>query len=177
MKPKRRKSAKKSAKPRPALIVQPNGRGALYAGGVPGNEGGTGRPPSVIRDRFREALDKRLPVLEDVADGQVMQRIEVPMFVVLKYARCPKCEGELVATEQYVGMELITTIEGRVSASPRDRLLAIKGMADVGMNSTRLDLEEIRNRLSRTLATIRTILPSDMAEVLIGALRPIWRAA
>jgi hypothetical protein len=31
-------------KPMPALIPQPNGHGALYAGGVPGNKGG-GRPP------------------------------------------------------------------------------------------------------------------------------------
>lgn len=52
------------------MIVQPNGKGALYAGGVPGNQGGTGRPPSSIKALLRESFAKRIPVLEDVADDK-----------------------------------------------------------------------------------------------------------
>lgn len=44
------KSAKKSAKAKPTLIPQPNGRGALLSGGVVGNKGGTGRPPNWLKD-------------------------------------------------------------------------------------------------------------------------------
>lgn len=50
------KSAKKSATRRPALIPQANGRGALLAGGVPGNKGGTGRPPNWLKDWCEELL-------------------------------------------------------------------------------------------------------------------------
>ena len=45
------KTAKKRA--RPALIPQPNGRGALLAGGMPGNKGGSGRPP----DEFKQLCE------------------------------------------------------------------------------------------------------------------------
>lgn len=60
------KSAAKAAKP--ALIPRPNGKGALLAGGVPGNRGGTGRPPSVIRERLRGSFDERVKILEQIAD-------------------------------------------------------------------------------------------------------------
>ena len=45
------KSTKKTARPR--KIVQPKGRGALYAGGVPGNKGG-GRPPDEFKAKMAE---------------------------------------------------------------------------------------------------------------------------
>lgn len=43
------KRAAKSAKAKPDLIPQPHG-GALLSGGVPGNKGGTGRPPNWLKD-------------------------------------------------------------------------------------------------------------------------------
>lgn len=45
-------TAKKRAK-RPRLIPQPNGRGALLSGGMPGNKGGSGRPP----DEFKQLCE------------------------------------------------------------------------------------------------------------------------
>lgn len=49
------KSAKKSAKAKkPKLVKRPNGAGALLSGGVPGNKGGTGRPPDEFKARMRE---------------------------------------------------------------------------------------------------------------------------
>lgn len=169
----RGKRGKTTAKTTVARIPQPHG-GALNAHGTPGNGGGTGRPPSAIRDRFREALDKRLPVLEDVADGQVIQRIEVPLFAVLEHAGCPKCGSGLKPNE--VSDLLTVTVVGRVSASPRDRILAIKGMADVGMTANHLDLQEVRHRLRETLAVIRTELSGKDAERVIGRLKPVWAA-
>jgi hypothetical protein len=47
---------------------QPNGRGALNAGGTPGNRGGTGRPPSIIRERLRGSFEQRVKILESIAD-------------------------------------------------------------------------------------------------------------
>lgn len=51
----------------PALRPQPHG-GALFHGGVPGHRGGTGRPPSAIRERCRGGFDRRIKVLEEIAD-------------------------------------------------------------------------------------------------------------
>lgn len=45
----KRKTAKKTAKARPALVPQPDGKGALLTGGMPGNAGG-GRPPQALKD-------------------------------------------------------------------------------------------------------------------------------
>lgn len=53
----------------PAVVPQPHG-GGLYTGGVPGNHGGPGRPPSVLRERLRGSFEQRVPVLEGIADDQ-----------------------------------------------------------------------------------------------------------
>lgn len=54
---------------KPKLVEQPHG-GALLSGGKPGNRGGIGQ----IRNRVREAaalsFEKRLPILEEIADDQ-----------------------------------------------------------------------------------------------------------
>lgn len=43
----------------------------LLGGGVPGNKGGSGRPPSALRAHMREILEKRgLQKLEDIVSGQ-----------------------------------------------------------------------------------------------------------
>ena len=53
--------------PKPELLPQRHG-GALRGGGKPGNRGGTGRPPSVIRERCRGSFEDRIVVLEEIAD-------------------------------------------------------------------------------------------------------------
>lgn len=64
----------------PGKVVQAHG-GALYAGGVPGNNGG--RPPSAIRATARESLDKLMPRLNTIAkarkskDSDKIRAIEV----------------------------------------------------------------------------------------------------
>ena len=47
---------------RPALIKQAKG-GALYAGGVPGHVGGSGRLPEAIRIRSRDEYDALLDII------------------------------------------------------------------------------------------------------------------
>ena len=59
------KKEKSGANSRPKLVPQPNG-GALYAGGVPGNRGGSGRPSNLARFKAAEAVVegvKRMEVL------------------------------------------------------------------------------------------------------------------
>lgn len=59
------KSSGKSSEP--VLVPQKHG-GALLTGGVPGHEGGGGRPPSKVKAALRLEFDKRIPTLAEVAD-------------------------------------------------------------------------------------------------------------
>ena len=52
------------------LVVPKHGRGALRTGGTPGNKGGTGRPPSKVRERCRDSFEERLPFLEGIVDDE-----------------------------------------------------------------------------------------------------------
>ena len=71
------KKGKKLAGKLPALVQQPHG-GALLSGGVLGHKGGGGRPPDVIRQRCRESFDKRIPILEKIADDLVKKSSDQP---------------------------------------------------------------------------------------------------
>ena len=53
----------------PRLLEQEHG-GALKAGGTPGHRGGTGRPPSKIREAARLAFSERIEVLTAIADDE-----------------------------------------------------------------------------------------------------------
>lgn len=67
--PSGRKLAVKLAAMAPKKVEQPHG-GALYAGGVPGHRGGTGRLPSRLRQAMRQALAERLHIAEAIADDE-----------------------------------------------------------------------------------------------------------
>lgn len=48
-----KRQGRETAKESPKLVPQPNGRGALLSGGLPGNKGG-GRPKDEFQARMRE---------------------------------------------------------------------------------------------------------------------------
>lgn len=52
------------------MVTPPHGNGALLAGGVPGNAGGRGRPPSAIREAARLSFAKRMHVLDEIAENE-----------------------------------------------------------------------------------------------------------
>ena len=58
------------------MVAQEHG-GALKSGGTPGNKGGTGRPPSAIREHCRGSFAERVKVLETIADGEVIEKMLV----------------------------------------------------------------------------------------------------
>lgn len=64
---KRAKSKSPEETAGPTLVPQPHG-GALLPAGKPGNVGGTGRPPSAIRERLRGSFEQRIAILEEIAD-------------------------------------------------------------------------------------------------------------
>ena len=59
----------------PQLVEQEHG-GALKTGGTPGHKGGTGRPPSAIRELCRGSFAERLEVLTDIADDTEAKTID-----------------------------------------------------------------------------------------------------
>lgn len=58
-----------------ALVVQEHG-GALSPGNN-GNKGGIGVPPSAIREYCRGSFAQRVPILEAIADGEVMEKMQL----------------------------------------------------------------------------------------------------
>src|SRR2546423_1548009 len=73
------KLAKKLAKPE--KIPQPNGKGALYAGGVPGHRGGGGRPPDEFKKLCQElasgekTVESIRKILDDKDHSQFMAAV------------------------------------------------------------------------------------------------------
>ena len=151
----------------------PNG-GMLQNGGTPGNPGG-GRPPSDIRARCRGSFEQRIPILEQIADGEASERIEVPLFVVLQHAECPKCGDKLKATDP--AAEAMVTVRGKVSPKARDRILAIGKLGVVGMDAGRADAEDVRARLALTIGILQAELAPELAERILARIEPVWRAA
>jgi hypothetical protein len=50
--------------------TMPGRNGGTLRRGNPGNAGGTGQPPSAIREKLRGSFEKRVKVLETIADDK-----------------------------------------------------------------------------------------------------------
>jgi hypothetical protein len=70
------KTAVKSAKP--VLVPRPNGRGALWSGGTPGNAGGSGRPPDEFKALMRSLADRGARAL---AVASILDDPSNPLFL------------------------------------------------------------------------------------------------
>jgi hypothetical protein len=165
---------KTAAKTAVAKIAQPHG-GALYSGGVPGNAGGLGRAPSAIRAKCRGSFEQRIPILEQIADGEPSEEVRVPLALVLRHAKCPRCEGVLEAKD--VAQLALVTVKGKGSPKARDRIQAISELGDFGMDSGRMDAEDIRARLATTVEILQSELDSEDAERVLARIEALWVAA
>lgn len=164
------------------LIRQENG-GALRRGN-PGNAGGPGRPASALRQELRGSFAERKHVLEDIVDGEAIQRMKVPLALLLPHVECPNC-GEIGVVAKERSAELVQ-IEARVSASPADRIKALDLMAKYGLGAARLTEDDIKARLTAQIQVITTELPAmiramksgdaaeGVAEALLKKLEAIW---
>ena len=128
-----------------ALIPQPHG-GALRNGGT--NKGGPGAPPKAIRELLRARYAERVGILEQIADGQAIQKVKID------------------------GIETDTLI----SADVGDRLKALDQMARYGIGTTKeVSIEDVKDRLSNSLDAIRALpYPVTSAEQVIAAIKPFW---
>lgn len=139
-------SAKVSAKP--ALIPQANGKGALYAGGVPGNRGGR-KPKSEIREQLLDVIeDHGVKFARDVLSG------ETPASVAEKAMVFDKAAKYGLGTEKELNAE---AVRGR-NAATRETL--------------RSDLPSlIRSMAPRAVTTVANeVLPLETPEDVAAAI-------
>lgn len=66
----KKKSGPKSG---PTLVAQKHG-GALLTGGMPGNKGGTGRPPNALRELARQEMERHDLIPHLAILGKTAQR-------------------------------------------------------------------------------------------------------
>lgn len=154
------------------MRVPKHGRGSLRVGGT--NKGGLGRPPSVIRDQLRGSYSERVTFLDRVIDGHVMQRAELPLFLLLPHIACPTCDKKGL---KFAAAETghLVTLDLTVSASVKDRIAALEHQAKYGLGALKeVSVENVRERVAATLGVIRSLCSRENAEQIVNALRPVW---
>ena len=163
----------KSTVPVGALIPQRHG-GALRNGN-PGNAGNPlGRPPSIVRDAFRESFADRLEILQEIADGRPVTTYRLELRQILPHLACNHCSSPL---ELKAGAP--TSVEWTVtgSASPKDRVQAIDVMGKYGLGALKeVSTEHVRAKVAATLDVIRRLVPLELAARIVDELRKIWIA-
>lgn len=157
----------KAVAQRPPLVAHPKANGGkLYQGGVPGNRGGIGRPPSQVRAMAREMFADRLPRLGQIADGEV---------TVALRETCPECGYE--PPKDARGLEDVLRMAPRASdvVSAIDKL----GKYGLGEADDSLTREQVADYVKRAteiigehfLVPLRSALPGH--ESLMSSL---WEA-
>lgn len=174
--PKTRDRTPKGIK-RGTAVPQKHG-GTLVVGaghGPPKGEGG--RPPSYLRDRLRGTLAERIPLIEQIADGRPVKEAEIPLLSVLRYAECPKCQGELKKLAEVTDADVVLiTLRGRESATPNDRIKALDLAAKYGLGTkdeVTLISPDVRARVEAQVALIATRTTWSTAD-LFSELDKIW---
>lgn len=133
-------------------VTQPHG-GALNSGGTPGNKGGPGRPPGVIRDKFRQLL----------ATNGIKHVEEVLAGTVILAGKCEKCGHK---------PDRNLRLESRIS----DRSQVVEFLARYGIGvRDQLDIisPEVRMRIQQTISLIASRSKWE-SEELLKALDEVW---
>lgn len=140
----------------PQLVQHPNTKsGLLYAGGVPGNAGGTGRPPSAVRHAARESFASRINVLEEIADGATTIELR---------EQCPSC-----------GYESPEKVRIPLKTAAADKVKALDLLGRVGIPQQReYVLPEVRERVVHTAQVLREELNADDYERIATRLSVVW---
>jgi hypothetical protein len=165
----------KAAKPKrnTALIPQPHG-GALNVGGTPGNKGGTGAVPSVVRQQLVGSFADRVQVLERIADGEPMVRVQIPLPELVGHVSCPKCGKDLMPDNP--SKAAFITVEGKQSARPGDQIKAVDIIGKYGIGEKHeitAVSPEVTERLRQTIELISSRETWQPA-VLLNAMDVIW---
>lgn len=139
-------------------MAEGNGKSVGKPATMPGANGGTlmrgyvgqrnGRPSSIVREQLRGLLTDRIPIIAAIADGEAVRKSRVPLASLLRFARCPTCDGGFEATCAPEDIPFVE-IEGKVSASPSDRIKALEMAGRYGLGPQKGHDEALVSRLAR----------------------------
>lgn len=119
--------------------------GALYRGGVKGNRGN--RLRKELTTAALHMVADRMPVLGSIADGVVVEWTEVDGVRVPMLA----------------------------SPTPRERTQAMSLLWDIANSAKKVNMAEVRKRLTAQVEVIRRTLPREQADAVLVALAEVWK--
>ena len=164
----------KKTPPKTSRTMTHNG-GSLQVGN-PGNKGGTGRVPSVLRAELRGSYSERKKLLDEVADGAVMVHTKVQLRDILGHVHCPNCGEAGLKLKEDTDPEL--EIPAIVSPTVKDRLAALDQMAKYGLGpQSALTVEAVTEKLREQWYVLQRALAPKILAQITPALRQVWRAA
>lgn len=149
---------------RRAPVPQPHG-GALIPGAGGGRENGQlgGRPPSELRRRLRDAADRRIEVLEEIADGIV----KIPVV-----GACEKC-GHQHSAEK---MGITDIVKAAVSANDRKAAIEVMLRFGIGTNDEiSVVSPDVQSRLDMQAARFVAELPPEMLAIVKRIADEVWQ--
>lgn len=89
--------------------------------------------------------------------------------------RPPSAVRSLLRESFAARIPLAEAIADDAGQSAADRLRALDLLARYGVGAARdITVEEVRDRLARTIATVRAAVPPELADPLLTRLREIW---
>lgn len=146
--------------------------------GNPGNRGNPhplGPPSALIRGELRGTYAERKVLLDEIARGDLIEQTSVDIYEVLPHIRCGQCAGPVVTVDPDL-RSMGLTFPAKQTASVRDRLSALDQMAKYGVGTLKeVSVDNVRERVLKTLEAIRLHTDTTTAEVLYRALEPIWK--
>lgn len=132
------------------VSTRPGRNGGTLNSGNPGNRGGSGTVPSILRDQLRGSFAQRIGTLEKIADGEVVAKVKVE-----------NSETEML-----------------VSADVSDRLKAIDMLGKYGLGTVKeISVEAVREKVRETLRIVAEHTSPEQRAVIFRELRPVWTSA
>lgn len=144
---------------RPPLVPHPNANGGqLYAGGVPGNRGGPGRPKNEVREALLDGFDEHgVALLVNTMRGEVPYAFR---------GRCSECGQESKG-------DPIEAVLSHLDVNERLRAAEIGAKYALGTQKD-VTIHDAKTRVEETRTLLRSALPADLYKKLAPELAAIW---
>lgn len=163
-------------------VIRPPNGGALIPGAGGGPQPGAGRPTNELRHKLTTVLDKGVPVLDQIAQGQVVNRRRFKVADLLPHValNCPNCgehdlkeKLDLSLLDLEYGMYM--TIEIMESASAKERIAALALAGDFGPGKVKqVSTDTVREKVRETLQIVREALTPEQYLPIHERLRELW---
>lgn len=123
---------------------------------------------------MRGSFERRMSVAEQIADGDMTERVSVPLFAIMPHAKCPKCKEQLKPNDP--SLLLTVNVEGKTSPKARDRLGALDILAKYGLGPVNgVSADYVVERLEKQYRILLDKLEPDVFEDVSGLLADVWR--